>query len=257
MKKNAMLKIAAILLVAVLLTTCAVSSTFAKYSSAEATGGTNTATVAKWGVKFTAVEGDLAMFKASYDGEGDVSVATSVSDKFLVAPGTTNTVNLLNDLTIVGTPEVAFQLKAYADVQLSGWEVGAGYYCPLAITVGSVTYYGNDEDYEDADDFEAAVEEAIAKALLAGSGTKAEAVENSDDAFYYTQSFAPETNVATTIGTVNVTWEWAFEDDDENLAGIDDDNDTALGDAGNATIQISYGIGAEQIDTYTPPANNS
>ena len=256
MKKNAMLKIAAILMVAVLLTTCAISSTFAKYVATEATGGTNTATVAKWGVKFTAVAGDLAMFKASYDGEGDVSVATSESDKFLVAPGTTNTVNLLNDLTIEGEPEVAFQLKAYADVELEGWGVGTGsstYYCPLAITVGSTTLYGN--DYGSESEFEQEVEKAIANALLAGGATPTSDTAGVD-AIYYTKDFAPETNVATAIGTVNVTWAWAFEADNANLAGIDDDKDTELGDAGTATIQISYGIGAEQIDTYTPPVVN-
>ncbi len=49
MKKNKMMRIASVLLVAVLLSTCAISGTFAKYTS-EATA-TAIATVAKWDVK--------------------------------------------------------------------------------------------------------------------------------------------------------------------------------------------------------------
>ena len=51
MKKNAMLKIAAILMVAVLLTTCAISSTFAKYVTSDSYS--DTARVAKWGITLT------------------------------------------------------------------------------------------------------------------------------------------------------------------------------------------------------------
>lgn len=49
MKKNKMMRAAAVLLVAVLLSTCAISGTFAKYTST--TTATSTATVAKWDVK--------------------------------------------------------------------------------------------------------------------------------------------------------------------------------------------------------------
>ena len=48
MKKNRMLRIASVLLVAVLLSTCAISGTFAKYTSTF--NGSATATVAKWDV---------------------------------------------------------------------------------------------------------------------------------------------------------------------------------------------------------------
>ena len=54
MKKNKMMRIASVLLVAVLISTCAISGTFAKYvTRAE---GTDTARVAKWGILLT-VEG--------------------------------------------------------------------------------------------------------------------------------------------------------------------------------------------------------
>ena len=52
MKKNTMMRIASVLMVAVLLSTCAISSTFAKYVSSDS--ATDTARIAKWGVEVTA-----------------------------------------------------------------------------------------------------------------------------------------------------------------------------------------------------------
>ena len=51
MKKNKLMRAASILLVATLISTCAISGTFAKYVT---TGSaTNTARVAKWGVELS------------------------------------------------------------------------------------------------------------------------------------------------------------------------------------------------------------
>ena len=52
MKKNRMMRVASALLVAVLLTTCAISGTFAKYVTTES--GSDFARVAKWGVNVEA-----------------------------------------------------------------------------------------------------------------------------------------------------------------------------------------------------------
>ena len=63
MKKNKMLRIASILLVVTLLSTCVISGTFAKYvTKAE---GIDAARVAKWGI-IVGVEGDSA-FKTEYE----------------------------------------------------------------------------------------------------------------------------------------------------------------------------------------------
>lgn len=51
MKKNKIMRIASVLLVAVLLSTCAISGTFAKYTTTAS--GTSTARVAKWDVDIT------------------------------------------------------------------------------------------------------------------------------------------------------------------------------------------------------------
>jgi len=113
MKKNKMMRIASILMVATLITTCAISGTFAKYvTKAEAQ---DNARVAKWGIiisteytkafdtQYKTHEKSTETFKAY---EGEYSVISSNEDK-LVAPGTSS--EDLGGLSakLTGTPEVA------------------------------------------------------------------------------------------------------------------------------------------------------
>ena len=106
MKKNKMMRIASALLVAVLLSTCAISGTFAKYTSTATVKAT--ATVAKWDIE---VEGtDIAVASAptinfelaetwtDYNGTAE----TEVSNK-LLAPGTKGSFNF----AITNSSEVA------------------------------------------------------------------------------------------------------------------------------------------------------
>lgn len=108
MKKNVMMRIASLLLVCVLATTCGISGTFAKYvTKAEAN---DTARVAKWGVLLTVSGEDL--FANSYNGvdENADKVTVFHQTEDLVAPGTKNETGIT--FTITGTPEVAFKLTA-------------------------------------------------------------------------------------------------------------------------------------------------
>lgn len=111
MKKNVMMRVASALLVAVLLTTCSISGTFAKYVTEDA--GADQARVAKWGVELQ-VAGTL--YGARYAKEGNdkptastaaaditVAYAGAGTDK-LVAPGTMSDAGLAIQLN--GTPEV-------------------------------------------------------------------------------------------------------------------------------------------------------
>jgi hypothetical protein len=98
MKKNAMLKIAAVLLVAVLLTTCAISSTFAKYVSSTIKNE-ETVRVADWGLNVVATTWNTG-FSATY---GD-KVASSDGKTKIVAPGTSGNMNFVYEIT--GTAEV-------------------------------------------------------------------------------------------------------------------------------------------------------
>lgn len=107
MKKNKMMRFASVLLVAVLLSTCAISGTFAKYTSTAS--GTATAKVAKWDVKVGGASLDATtkdftfnLFDTIVDtynagteehGDGDKTV-----DAGHIAPGTkgTYTITLTN-----------------------------------------------------------------------------------------------------------------------------------------------------------------
>ena len=67
MKKNVMMRLASFLLVAVLISTSAISGTYAKYVTADE--GTDTARVAKWGVEIEAES--FGMFDTNYATDDD------------------------------------------------------------------------------------------------------------------------------------------------------------------------------------------
>lgn len=224
MKKNKMMRIASVLLVAVILTTCAISGTFAKY----VTSNTNAdyARVAKFGVTINA-EGTL--FAKQYDTHDSVFtetysvISSGVSDDDkVVAPGTSGS---LANVTVTGTPEVAVRVTNVATVTLNdNWKDANGdYYCPLEITVGSTTIKG--VDYASTTEFAAAIKTAI-------DAEKADYPANTN------LSVIPANELP-------ISWEWAF-------TGNDDVKDTYLGDQsalGNAgTISISILTTVTQID---------
>ena len=231
MKKNAMLKIAAILMVAVLLTTCAISSTFAKYVTTGDTV-TETARIAKWGV--TLVTDASGLFLNQYDANDDGSVV-SADTTDVIAPGTTNTASITTDLQ--GSPEVALEITTAATVTLTGWTYNNSAYCPLVFTVNGTTYTfrtGEGNATETVDQFADRVENAI---IAAG-----------------TAQFAPDTYAEGDADIdVEVTWTWAFS--------VNDEADTYFGNAAAGkitgvvapTVSVVLTQTATQIDTYDAP----
>lgn len=98
MKKNVMMRVASALLVAVLMTTCAISGTFAKYTTTAS--GRDSARVAKWGFNTDSITVDL--FDDVYG-----TTVDSADGKKVVAPGTTSFATI--DFTPAGgTPEVSY-----------------------------------------------------------------------------------------------------------------------------------------------------
>ena len=89
MKKNKMMRLASAMLVLTLLSTCAISGSFAKYTSTAS--GSATATVAKWDI--TVNETSIVTNSMSFDlfgtinDTGNTEDETNVSDN-LIAPGT-------------------------------------------------------------------------------------------------------------------------------------------------------------------------
>ena len=98
MKKNVMMRVASALLVAVLMTTCAISGTFAKYTT-EASGN-DSARVAKWGFGTATIDFEN-LFNKQY-----TDVANGTDEMAIIAPGTSGEVSF--QFVKTGTPEVAY-----------------------------------------------------------------------------------------------------------------------------------------------------
>ena len=131
MKKNVMLKIAAVLLVAVLLSTCAISATFAKYTTGVKDVYSDSARVAKWGVEVdTTANSTVNLFSDKY-ADGAMS-ALSTGD-LVVAPGTEGSISL--DSVVSGTPEVSGEIQYTVKVTYTGFAKG----CPVEVKVGTAT----------------------------------------------------------------------------------------------------------------------
>lgn len=237
MKKNKMMRIASVLLVAVLVSACAISGTFAKYVTEG--DAIDSARVAKFGVVIT---GSSSMFDTEYEAddpsftESTLSVKSSTS-KELVAPGTEGE---MASFDLEGTPEVAVRITyAITDFDLSDdWTIVYNYdtyfYCPLEFTIGTTTVYG--VDYSSEADLKAAV---IAAAIDT------------------TRDCAPLTDLSTIADTVNVSWKWNFEastthtplsieqnDDFDTQLG----NKAAAGDDDTLTVSITTTCTVTQID---------
>lgn len=222
MKKNIMMRLSAVLLVAVLLSLCVISGTWAKYVTSK--NADETATVAKWGVNVEVSGVDNKEYKVDFSAEEAVGTISAATDAKLLAPGAG--VKFCS-FTVTGTPEVAVSVEYTATLTLTGWEIGdpAAEYCPLVFTVNGTPYAIDalNEDMDEISELVAAVEAAI-------TGLSAE--------------YAANTNLNTNHDLV-VTCSWAFEGNNEN--------DTALGNlADSPTVQLVVGCSVTQLDEYTP-----
>ncbi len=278
--KNKMMRIASVLMVAALLSTCVISGTFAKYiktASAE-----DTARVAKFGVVIEA-KGEAFAEQYEVDDEnlteeevgivGEYSVKTSVEGEKLVAPGTSGDVAAI---TLTGTPEVAVRVSYGITIAAEGWEIlpeapaeeeaveipaeqqqkggdteeetAAGdEYFPIVITVNG-TKYAIGTAAEEETPIKAEAEIVLCADLDELIEKVTEAVEGASAVY------APLTDLSSeNVTGIAVSWEWPFEtgaDADEIAAN--DIKDTALGDqaaADNAaTLTITVTATVTQID---------
>ena len=237
MKKNRMMRLASILMIAVLMTTCTISGTFAKYVSA--VSANDTARVAKWGVELTA---DADVFKPTYNGTSGVAVKAD-DDTDVIAPGTTGTATIF---TIAGAPEVDVDvvatLGAYTIATLPAgtykdytnqnpgtpdYVLGSAYK-PVKWTLTKVTagIDGIDGNGDDQTNVEVAAQNLDAvQTYLTGISTRYEVESN---------------EFADIVGEYTLTWDWAFE--------VDDKADTFMGQvaAGVAAAPAGY-VGNESF----------
>lgn len=250
MKKNKMMRLASVLLVLVMLTTCVISGTFAKYVTAD--DAHDVARVAKWGIEITATDdGDSkTVYEASDPTATEGHISTNQTLK-LLAPGTSGQ---LVDITISGKPEVAYDVTVAVDLELTGWEAKSAVYCPVVFTVtanGTATKYMIDLTNTDTEKLEEAIEQAIIDALLETSSAPNATPENygGTDGTIYACQYAADDDFYETAKTVKVEWAWAFEQGNTAEEKADfNELDTILGDAGTAQIKFDFAVQVTQVD---------
>ena len=232
MTKNKFFKLASLLVMLCLVTTCAISTTFAKYTTGDS--GADQARVAKWGVRVTMVGDDL--FKNEYDTDdtdyaGTISVKSS-SDDNVVAPGTSGKTTF----SIKGTPEVAVKIvidfDAISDIVLPKGNKGLTEdYHPIVFTLKQTHDWTG--------------EMATPNTLKTGT---LKDIKDFIDNYNLTAEYAPNTKLDSTY---ELSWKWEYENTGK------DEADTLLGDvmAGIETVtdavtEVKYKIGVTvtQID---------
>lgn len=221
--KNRTMRVAALLLVLTLMTSCFVGGTFAKYTTGSGLKE-DTARVAKWGVTVT---GTGVMFSDSYKDEATtyavnedgtaITVQSGTAGDKVIAPGTNGT---LAAFDIGGTPEVDTEVVYTAVLTLTGWEVDGAEYCPIVFKVNG-TEYKIDATNDTIAKLEAAVEAAIVAAK---------------------QSYDTNEDLSAAEDDLVVTWAWAFEGDDVKDTKLGDAAATALNDADDTTNAPSIEI---------------
>ena len=235
-KKNWTLRAAVLMFALVLITSCFVGGTFAKYVTSGS--GTDSARVAKFGVTVTA-NGDV--FAKEYDTNDQTVVGTIaksvISTDKVVAPGTTSNGDFVA-ATITGTPEVAVRVSYKLDaasLQLENWkDADDEFYCPLVFRVknnnGNTVISGM--EFQTAEAMKAALVNAVAA---------------------YTKDYAPGTDLSGKAAeTLTISWEWPFETGADGDKPANNVKDTFLGDeaaAGRAaTVSLTLATTVTQID---------
>ena len=219
MKKNTMMRVASALLVAVLLTTCAISGTFAKYVTTATSN--DSARVANWGFDNEASINIENLFLKAYD-SGKVN-----SDTDVIAPGTHNdaTFQFTYDETNGSAPEVAYTFE----VSTAGSTIDAAIESNAAIiwSLDGTKFYPTATETS---------WDRLIKAIEALDGSDAGAKE------YAPQQLPAAFSTGDTVHTVG--WEWVFHVD-----GGQDSVDTGMGNAVDlAKVKLVITITATQVD---------
>lgn len=213
MKKNKAMRLASALLVLTLLTTCAISSTFAKYvTKAE---GTDTARVAKWGFEGGSTIAITDLFKTAYD--QNVQGAADV-----IAPGTTNNATFgftYGGATGTTAPEVAYTFEIST----------TGSTCDQAIIDNANIQWKLDNG-----------DWGTWGALL----TAIEALDGNKTENKYAPNVLPEAFNTAGANEHTVSWQWVFNtNDDADVA------DTTMGNAADlADVTLKITVTATQVD---------
>ncbi len=232
MKKNVMMRVASALLVAVLLTTCAISGTFAKYTTSAS--ATDKARVAYWGFKNDAAL-TLDLFDGTYDSE-NVKIKDNVGDGFdnVIAPGTSKEAHVTFAYTnykVGGTekitaPEVKYQISVDATAE--------GNYNSLDANPNfKWTLKKNDDT--------AATEYDTVENLLAAIKKLSGCTDDSGS-----KEYNPGELPTNLTSGFNIGWKWEFETASN---ASQDETDSVMGNAETLeNVSITITVTATQID---------
>lgn len=131
MKKNRMMRLASVLLVLCMLTTCVISGTFAKYTTTAS--GSDTARVAKWDIKleesamsetFTFDLFNTVKDSNGTDNETDVKAG---ENETIIAPGTSGSfeINLKNDSEVNAKYSINYTVTNESNIPVE-YKIGDG-----------------------------------------------------------------------------------------------------------------------------------
>lgn len=226
-KKNISLRIASGMAVAALLSTCAISSTFAKYTTS--TTASDTARVAYWGFKndstitFNLFNHDDANIK-SYNGTDKVIAPGSKGSASFSFAYTDYTVSSESDTTNkIEAPEVAYEFTVDATATGDYDSLDANNNFKWTLQKGTET----------------AKEYKTAALLITDIKKLSGATDDSGKKTYAAYTLPDLVSASYTIG-----WVWDFGTD-----GTNDSTDTAMGNADNLdNVKISITITATQIN---------
>lgn len=278
MKKNLMIKVASLMLVLTLASTCMIGTTFAKYVTGDQ--ASDTARVARWGIT---VSTSGTLFGENYIADGatnENTMTASASDSVdsfngenIVAPGTKNDVGF--QVKLSGTPEVQYTVEATnnsvtaEDIFLAAGTYGVmvpvygvndttdvtNYYTLSGTTYTKATAWAADTDYY-------ALHDSVTIAAkyfpvvweVVNSGADSTAISKTSDLAAITNDLLAALNDDAVDGVANnaleatytLTWEWPFSTNATN-----DGADTILGNlmAADATNKVVKSTGADTFSS--------
>lgn len=279
MRKNKMMRTAAVLGVATMLTASVLSGTFAKYTTT-ATGG-DSARVAKWGI--TMGNNGKSTFSDTYTGPGSGNTVVASDNKDVVAPGTHGSATY----KVSGAPETAYEItfkgEATNDVFLkSGLKYDYAVSTDAANDIKDATYASTQSGTVNADYYpvnysvkitSSAKVEDKKPTLSAADGENNNYLKLDTPSTFETLAAAMEAlnNTVATYNTPNTEagltvefkWAWAFDTEDttgDNVITVNgghkanDVYDTVLGDltteTKNANLTITPVTGEDSDKSY-------
>ena len=149
MKKNTMMRLAAVLLVVALLTTSVICGTFAKYTSADV--AEDSARVAKWDIQLNGKniaeeQFTFDLFKTIIDTKTDAEETDVATTEQLIAPGTKGEfeITLTNASEVNATYEITFTVDNVANIPVKftvNGEEGLESITETALNMGDTVTY--------------------------------------------------------------------------------------------------------------------